>query len=365
MSLWKHGWKVCLCLLLGGAALAEEAPPASLTFFGLYGTPVQPLGLAAAVTNGFGLNILGEWNPSYYVSLGLSYERVGFYGSEGFTYPALNFESRFFPLQNGKGRFSPYLYGGAGLGLSTGSAPVLKAGIGSRVSISGPWFFDLAAGSHWVQSPDNFQYVDFRVGLSYFIGYTPPPPTPTPTPVPTVTLPSAVPSPTPTVNVTSTPVTLIVTATPTVTPVVIPGAVTTLAQGLRYYRKGIKAYGVENFRLSLIYLKKSLELRAKRKHASYYAQAYAYIGAIYQFHAHTVKDHLQKALDNYKKALAVDRKNKIARKYYRKLKAQVARMAKPKPGLTPVPTSESVPPTTSSVPTAVPSSPAQAITLSN
>ncbi len=348
--------------------MAEDVPPASLTFFGLYGSPVQPLGLAAAVTNGFGFNILGEWNPSRYASLGLSFEQVTFDSGAGFTYPALNFEGRVFPFQNGKDKFSPYIYGGAGLGLSDGSWPQLKAGLGSRISFIGPVFFDLAVGSHWIQSPGNFQYVDLRAGLSYSIGFKEEPskPVPSPTAVPT---PAVVTSPTP--SPTSAPPALETaapppspTVTPAITPLVTPLPAMTLAQGRRYYRLGIKAYGVENFRQSLMYLKRALALRAKRKRASYYAQAYAYMGKIYQFHAHKVKDHLQKALDSYRNALVIDPRNKIARRYYRKLKAQVTRMAKPKRVVTPVPTSEPAP-STPLAPTTGSSPPAQAITLSN
>lgn len=331
-------------MLAGPAFAAVE--PLSLTFFGLYGSPVQPLGLASSTTDILGFNVLGEWNPSDYASLGLGFEQARFYTGPGFNFQTMNFEGRVFPFQNGKDSFSPYLYGGAGLSLSSDGSPQLKAGLGSRVSFIGPIYFDVAAGSHWIQAPGNFQYVDVRAGLSYSIELNPKPiPTATPVPTATVTvsLPGSLPTATPVSPVTifSMPTTVFISQAP----------VTTLAQGKVYYKEGMEAFKAGDYRSSFKYLKKSLELKEKHKHAYYYAETYATLGVIYQFHANTMKNHLQKALDSYKKALAIDPKTKSARHYYPKLKAQLAREAKKKRKLAPAaePSRPSLPASTPNV----------------
>ncbi len=107
--------------------------------------------------------------------------------------------------------------------------------------------------------------------------------------------------------------------------------VTTLKEVKKYYKLGMKAFMVRNYALSLKLLKKSLASKEIHGAKYYYAETYATIGVIYQFHAHKVKDHLQKALLNYKKALSIDPTTKAAKHYYKKLKAQLARQAKPKP----------------------------------
>lgn len=319
-----------------------DVSPLSLTFFGLYGSPVQPLSLASSTTNGFGFDALGEWNPSYYASLGISYEQVTFYDLTNFSLPMLNLETRFFPLENGKNKFSPYLYGGAGLNLSSTGGPVqLKAGIGSRVSIAGPIFFDVAAGSHWIQPPNSFQYVDVRAGLGWSLDFKPAPeksPTPVMTPTPVGTASPG--SPTPVAQVS------VVTATPTETqvpeeislnedqtptPIVIETApVTTIAGVKKYYKLGMQAFLDGNYALSFKLLRKSLASNEIHGAAYYYAETYATLGVIYQFHSHKVLDHDQKALFCYQKALAIDPTTKSARHYYKKLKAKVAAEARRK-----------------------------------
>src|SRR5258708_4320499 len=97
----RHGWKILVFLFLGQVVWAD-VPPAELTFFGLYGTPVQPLGLAASNADGFGFNLLGEGNSFPSLSLVFIFEQFSFYGSGIFPVPALNFESRLFFPQNAK-----------------------------------------------------------------------------------------------------------------------------------------------------------------------------------------------------------------------------------------------------------------------
>ncbi|HUO57575.1 MAG TPA: tetratricopeptide repeat protein [bacterium] len=315
-----------LFFCFGIAALCRaDVSPVSFTLFGAYGQPVYPPVLSRAAADGLGLNALLEVNPTSYNSLGLGYEQITFFGPNAtkFTVPLANFEARVFPMENEKKKFSPYAYCGLGLNLSSGAwqGPLqLKAGIGSRISIAGPVYFDLAVGSHWIQAPNDFQYVDVRYGLSISLQDkpsptpTPAPPTMTPTPSPTATPQQAwTPQATPTIQ-------------ETVTTIEIPSEpVTTLAQVKKYYRLGMNAFLAKNYALSLKLLKKSIAVKEIHGAAYYYAETYATIGVIYEFHAHKVKDHDQKALMYYRKALAIDPSTKSAKTYYKKLKARVTR----------------------------------------
>jgi hypothetical protein len=342
---YRLGWKILAFLFLSQVVFADVAP-ISLTFFGMYGTPVQPLGLASSTTNGFGFDLLGEWNPSYYFSLGLSYEEVTFYDFANFTVPMVNLESRIFPLENGKKSFSPYVYGGVGLNTSSTGGPVqLKAGIGSRVSIANPIFFDIAAGSHWIQSPNAFQFVDIRAGLGCSIDFKPAPeksPTPVMTPTPGSPTPLAQVSVTPTVTTTPTPIQtpeeISLEESPTPIPLIEAAPVTTIAGVKKYYKLGMRAFLARNYAMSFKYLKKSLSTKEIHGAAYYYAETYATLGVIYQFHSHKIKDHDLKALLCYKKALAIDPTTKSAKHYYKKLKAKVAAAAKKKHKALPAPT---------------------------
>ncbi len=326
------GLKILAFLFLSQVVFADVAP-ISLTFFGLYGSPVQPAGLTSSTTYGFGLDALGEWNPSYYFSLGLSYEQVTFYSSSNFSVPMGNLEGRIFPFENGKNKFSPYLYGGAGLNLSSTGGPVqLKAGIGSRVSIAGPIFFDIAAGSHWIQPPDDFQYVDIRAGLSCSIDFKPASEN-TPTPVATPILGSPTPfvqasvtpnvTPIPTITQSPEEISLEESPTPTPMPQIESAPVTTIAGVKKYYKLGMNAFMAQNYKLAFKLLHKSLATKEIHGASYYYAETYATLGVIYEFHASTVKDHDKKALFCYQKALAIDPTTKSAKHYYKKLKAKV------------------------------------------
>lgn len=349
MAFLKRGWKLLFFIFVMGPAFADVSP-FSLTFFGLYGSPVQPLGLASSLTDIVGFDVLGEWNASNYASLGLSFEQADFYSDPAFSFSTINIEGRVFPFQNEKEKFSPYLYGGAGLGVSTGGGTLLKAGLGSRVSFIGSLFLDFTAGSHWIVSPANAQYVDFRAGLSYSFELKPPKeekPAPTATAIPAVSTPkvqATVPmaSPVPTATQMS-----LEMATPTPMPVIFQAPVTTLAQSKKFYKIGMDAFLAGNYPLALKALKKSLTLKEKHKHPYKYAETYATIGVIYQFHAHKVKDHDKKALIYYKKALAIDPTTKSAKHYYKKLKAKLARESKHKPKPIPAPVSEGTQPSTS------------------
>ncbi len=346
MFLLRRSPKVLAFWFAASIALSAEVPPVSFTLFGLYGSPVQPRVLADSVSDALGLDFLGEWNASPYASLGLSYERTAFYFSSGFTVSMLNFEGRLFPMANGKDKFSPYLYGGAGLNLSSVGGPYqLKAGVGSRVSMIGPLFLDLAVGSHWVQAPNDFQYVDVRAGLSWWLdlktesqaaspqeasaaALPKPKPSPTATPEPMVLS-----SPTAAVAAPDTP-----TATPTEvvlgmeepTPVVTQAPVTTLIQVKQYYRMGMNAFLKGKYDLSLGLLKNSLAHKEIHGAAYYYAETYATIGVIYEFHS-KARNHKKLALGYYEKALAIDPETKSAKRYYKKLKAEFAPRRKHRP----------------------------------
>ncbi|HEY5038913.1 MAG TPA: tetratricopeptide repeat protein, partial [bacterium] len=133
------------------------------------------------------------------------------------------------------------------------------------------------------------------------------------TPIPTV-IPYSIPSPTPTETLFT----------------LDSAPVTTLAGVKKYYRLGMNAFMIRNYPLSLKYLRKSLASKEVHGASYYYAETYATIGVIYQFHAPKIKDHDQKALINYKKALAIDPTTKSAKHYYKRLKAKVAKASKAK-----------------------------------
>jgi tetratricopeptide (TPR) repeat protein len=325
------------CLLVAVPAVRAEVSPLTLTLLADYGSPVQPLGLAQSTTDAIGFEFMAEWNASNYASFGLSFEQQTFYYGPGFSIPTVNLESRLFPFENGKNKFSPYIYGGAGLNLSSTGGPFqLKAGLGSRVALAGPLFFDLAVGSHWFVDPGSLQYVDGRAGLSVFIDFKPGQvPTPTPAPAAPTSTPAPIASPVAQASPThmATPditpeVISLEDATPTPPPVIdLSVPVTSVAEGKFYYKIGNDAFGVGNYPLAMKAYKKSLTLKEKHKAAYYYAETYAQLGVIYQFHAKKIKDHNKKALGYYKQALAIDKKTKSAKKFYPKLKAQMAKEA--------------------------------------
>lgn len=320
------------CLLAVVPAVRAEVSPLTLTLLADYGSPVQPLGLAQSTTDAIGFEFMAEWNASSYASFGLSFEQQTFYNAVNFSIPTANLETRLFPFENGKNKFSPYIYGGAGLNLSSTGGPFqLKAGLGSRVSLVGPLFFDLAVGSHWLVDPGSLQYVDGRAGLSVFIDFKPGQ-VPTPTPAPAA--PTSTPAPVASPVVQASPTHM---ATPDITPEVISledatptpvidlsVPVTSVTEGKFYYKIGNDAFKAGNYPLARDAYKKSLSLKEKHKAAYYYAETYAQLGVIYQFHA-KFKGHNKRALENYKKALAIDKNTKSAKHYYKKLKAQVAR----------------------------------------
>ena len=110
-----------------------------------------------------------EWNPSYYASLGLSYEQTSFYGNQAFTAGTLNAEGRFF-LASFVNDHSPYISAGAGFNLLPasgywkGGSFGLKIGLGDKIPIAGPVLLDLGFDYHWMSATKaDFQYADARV----------------------------------------------------------------------------------------------------------------------------------------------------------------------------------------------------------
>lgn len=351
-KVWGVTTGLLLLALLGARSLsASEVSPLTISLFADYGTPVQPLGLSQNTIDTIGGEFLAEWNPASMASIGLGFETQAFYANPTFSLSTLNLEGRLFPWDNGRQKFSPYLFGGTGLNLSSYGGPIqLKAGLGSRVSLAGPVFLDVAVGSHWLTDPNSLQYVDARAGLSVFIDFKPQA-TPTPTPVPatpTPTVGSPIPTPTampkPTATIGPEQVISLDEGVPTPTPVIDSKPVKTLAESKKFYKIGMDAFLAGNYPLALKALKKSLSLKEKHKHPYKYAETYATIGVIWQFHASKVKDHEKRALENYRAALKIDRRTKSARHYYPGLKAKLdkeARAAKKKAKPKSVPTAES------------------------
>ena len=337
-----------LALLGSGArwSRAGEISPISLTLFGVAGEPVQPYPFANSTSDAWGFNFLAEWNASPAASFGLGYEQAAFYGPVGFTAASFNFEARCFPLQMDK-PYAPYFYGGVGFNPFTSSPNNypgtwhLKLGIGDKVHLGGPISADIGIGCHWM-GPDQyyFQYLDVRWGLSLALGG---PKENKPTPAPSIT-PQATPTPATVsmksfIGATPEPTAEVpVVEAPTPTPEISQAPVTTLAQVKKYYKLGMKAFMARNYPLAYQLLKKSIAAKEIHKASYYYAETYATIGVIYQFHAMKIKDHDQKALMYYKKALAIDPHTKSARHYYYKLKAKVARETAKKKRSAPSPT---------------------------
>lgn len=342
---------LCCCFAVPAFAAEQVSIPLALTLFANYGSPVAPPFLANNIVDGLGLEVLGEWNASPYGSLGLSYERTTFYyGSTNFNAQFVNFEGRFFPLETGKAAFAPYIMGGAGLSLTADGSPVLKAALGSRINFVGPTALDVAVGSHWIQSPASYQYVDARVGLAFLFDYqdqSKPKPSPSPTPKvsPSVTpVKSPVATMTPLVTTPPSPTVVAALPTPTTTPATIaleePAPITGLSKKAALslmkatYHKGTAALKTHKYLTSIKYLKKAASIKERHVPSYYYAEAYADLGIIYQFHQKTAH-HKEIALEYYRRALKIDPQTAAAKKYYKKLKAELAKTHKAMPKAAP------------------------------
>jgi TPR repeat protein len=316
--------------------------PLSISVFGLYASPVQPASLSLSNYDGAGFDLLAEYQPTRYASVGLGYEKVVFYGGPGYYAGSMNLEGRFFPMAGMKLPWDPYVSGGAGLNLASGTSnqwggvAALKAGLGTKVGCVGPMSLDFAVEGNWLGNNANYlQYVDFRVGVDYAIPFEAPP-TPTPTPSPT-SVATAVNhneiSPTPTVTLETPKYLFVETNTPTPSPVITPTSSSELlletasapahSRMKAAYLKGVKALKAHNYPTAILYFKKAVKINEKVPYY-YYSEAYANLGVIYQFHS-KVKSHLKLALGYYQAAAKIDPDTLAVKKYYKKLKAQLAK----------------------------------------
>ncbi len=319
-------------------AQSESSPaPFALTYFEFYGTPIEPQAYAQIDTDALGLNVLAEYNPSFYASFGLNYERTTFYDGFNSTASFLGLEARFFGAPNGKAPFAPYIYGGAGMGLNTGTGNELKAGLGSRLQLAYPFFLDFSAGSNWIDS--GLQFLTFRGGLSVSFDLPkvePSPaakPTKVETPVTSVTpvgtlvdllaspSPTNTPAYTATVQATDTP-TLAVTSvqTATFTPTVVESPVVTPSPVKQHYKLGMAAFNAHHYLTATAEFKKALVTDDPAAVYYFYAESDAMLGVIYQFYS-KVPGHNKIAIKYYKKALKVDPMTKTAKKYLKMLQS--------------------------------------------
>ena len=320
-----------LLAVLGTQSLwaASDTTPSlfSLTYYELYGTPVEPLNYAQIATDALGFDVLAEYNPSYYASFGLSFEKTSFYDGYNTTVSFLGLETRFFGAPNGKNPFSPYIYGGVGLGLNTGTGNQLKAGLGSRIQLFPPiMFLDFSAGSNWIDS--GLQYLNFRGGLS--LSFDLPKVESVPTAIPTA---AKTPSVTPTATVISTMADILLiptmTATPTITltsietvtststatPVSTQTPVLDMSRVKIYYIAGMKAFEAHRDLAAVTDFKKAIAVNEPTAKYYYYAESIAMLGVIYQFRLTKVESHNKLAVKYYKRALKIDPGTKSAKKF--------------------------------------------------
>ncbi len=348
MKLFRTILTACLFTFSVSSSLAgDDLAPLSISFFGLYGTPVQPLSLSRSNNDGLGFDFLAEYQPSHYASVGLGYETTTFYGSQAFTAGSFNLEGRLFPFAGLRQPYNPYLTAEAGLNLASGSpsqwggAYALKVGLGTKVQFVGPLSLDFAVESHWMgNSPNYLQYVDGRFGIDYAIQFgnssasTSNPPakatatpiqTPTAMTTPTLTPIPMVPTVSPTFIIKSispspTPTEILIENTPTPEP---NEGTAAHSKVKKYYLKGIQAFYAHKYSSALADLRTAVTYKEKVP-AYYYAECYATMGVIYQFYR-PIPHHLKLALGNYKKAYLLDPDTPAVKKYYKKLKAQLAK----------------------------------------
>lgn len=331
---------ILLAVLTASSLWADDnrPNPFSITYYELYGTPVAPLNYAQIDTNAVGFDILAEYNPSFYASVGLNYEKTKFLDGFNTTVSFLGLETRFFGAPNGKSTFAPYVYGGVGVGLNSGSGNQLKAGLGSRIQLAGPYMLlDFSAGSNWLDS--GVQYLNLRGGLSLSFDFSKVQPGPAATPIPP-TAPSATPIPatppsaTPTATAVSAIVNISVSPTSTSTPLntenstidtSVTSIVTTMAPGSPesrvkiYYRTGMNAFGAHQYTTAIKNFKKAIAITDPSVPTYYHAESNAMLGVIYQFHLPTFTGHNKMAVKYYKRALRIDPQTKSAKKYLKML----------------------------------------------
>ncbi len=321
---------ILLAVLTAQSLWADDGPsPFSLTYYELYGTPVEPQAYAQTYPNALGYDILAEYNPSYYMSLGINFEQTEFFNGINSSVSFLGLEARFFGAENGRASFAPYVYGGAGVGLSSGTGNQVKAGLGSRIKLGGPVFLDCSAGSNWMDT--GLQYLNFRGGLSLSFDLPKAPPSSAPAaamPTATMVVPTATATAAATVaallaapTMTATPVNTeipLVTATPTQTveATIAPAQVKADESQVKiYYLAGMKDFDAHEYRPAIKLFKKAIAVNDPYIQSYFYAESNAMLGVIYQFHLKTVTGHNKLAIIYYKRALKIDPRTKSAKKY--------------------------------------------------
>jgi tetratricopeptide (TPR) repeat protein len=291
----------------------------------------------------------------------LNFEKTAFYDGYNTTVSFLGLETRFFGVPNGKSPFSPYVYGGVGLGLNAGTGNQLKAGLGSRIQLFPPiMFLDFSAGSNWIDS--GLQYLNFRGGLS--LSFDLPKVEPMPTAVQTI---AKTPLVTPTVTVISTMADILTsptitatpfaTSTPTITSTVVDTATSTVtttpgstltpvldvSRVKIYYIAGMKAFEAHRDLAAITDFKKAIAVNEPTAKYYYYAESNAMLGVIYQFRLTKVQGHNKLAVKYYKRALKIDPQTKSAKKFLAML--QGGKTSKKKNAAVTMPMTDAVQPT--------------------
>ncbi len=337
-----------LCFFAIAAGAGADPLPFNITVYGLYGAPTQPDSLVHSNFDGLGFGGLVEWNPSYFASLGLSYEEATFYGAPSLSAGTLNLEGKYYLaafIQND----APYLLAGAGLNVFKPKVGWqgnlgLKVGVGEKVSFIGPTLLDIGFDYHWMADTGSFQYGDLHAGVGYAFDIKGGEPDekssrtskPTPTPQGSVTsTPTATVTATPTATGSVTPFfTATATATVTVTPTPEPTLTTAQAKAViskmkKYYHQGVVALKNHYYKTAVKNFDVCVDIHESVVPSYYYAEAYASLGVIYQFH-HPTPGHLDQARAYYKMALAIDPQTATAKKYLAKLTPSKVKKAKTK-----------------------------------
>ncbi|HVM32054.1 MAG TPA: hypothetical protein VMU88_02905 [bacterium] len=358
------------------SAARADLLPFDVTVYGLYGAPTEPNAFAQSNADGLGFGGLFEWNPSYFASLGLSYEQTGFYGNSHFAAGTLNLEGKYY-LGAFIRDFSPYFSAGAGFNLFTpktgwpGGAG-LKIGFGNKLPFLGPTLLDVGFNYHWMTDPGAFQYADLHMGVGYAFDITPPPaqaPQPTPAESAPKAKPTAVmtasPMETPAATATGTPTptvgTPVATATVTATATESMGTptpeisaameptpsateVAVVSKMKKYYHAGVRAFAKRQYKSAIADFNLCVAIKDPVVPSFYYAEAYSTLGVIYQFHK-TTPGHLDTARKYYKKALKIDPQTETAKKYLAKLGPEKAavKVKKKKTAAAPTPFAEASP----------------------
>jgi len=318
----------------------------AINCLGLYDSPMKPLGKAGLLTDGFGFFFMPEAQFGPVFGLGCGFTSEYIYGKSGqaLRIGTVDFATRLRMPKNGK-KAQPYILADVGVNSlsKTGNHWIgssrLSLGIGTRLPVALGLALDLGARQVWLfPKPDDLQYLSIECGMvsEFDFGHHSDKATPNPTAT-VVTTPKIVasvsssPSPTSTATFSAKPSMPVFTVEPTLirvrptstpfqTPTVVPLAPTATmvaseakARMLENYKKGIEAYKAKKYITATSYLKKAVIIQEVDTEYWYYAEAYAMLGAIYQYHR-TDPGHLETARRYYKAALKIDPRTTTAKK---------------------------------------------------